>query len=535
MTDPARLYVNALQHLSAGRLIEAISVCRQILKLVPNHTDTLNVMGLALLRDRKPEKALSSFKKALKSAPSSVPIHLNCGLAWSALDRRDRAEQSFKNALSHDPHSAEAHFQLGLLLQNRFKFDDAIMRFRRVLEIDSRHATAHAVLGEALVLQGKFEEAKQHLKTAVDLNPKLTSVYDNLGVIAENQGRRDEALGCFAKALEINPDFAGSHFNRAVTLLRRGDFKNGLTEYEWRWLLPKTRLSTHIRPFAQPRWQGEPLEGRKLLVWGEQGVGDEIRLAALVRDLSEKSEHVILECDRRLKPLFERSFPDTKIVPRRDPAMPATMDQTIAFQCPAESLVPIVRPDFSRFPQRTKYLVADPERTDGFRAVLSDSAAGRPVIGLSWGSYNPQLQLGKTTALRDWSPILNDATKYFVGLQYGDIKKERDDVEKAIGASMTLLPDLDLIKDMDGLAALISACDLVITVSNTTAHLAGALGIPTWVLLPFGHFQPWYWFLDRADSPWYPSVKLYRQRKFGDWPNVLAQVAHDLSVWANKR
>ncbi|MBL8642880.1 MAG: tetratricopeptide repeat protein [Rhodospirillaceae bacterium] len=533
MTDPAQLYAEAVGHLGAGRFADAEECARKILATAGQHADTLNILGLAQLRGGKPERAIVAFKKALKANHKLVPVHLNMGLALAELGRREEAETSFKSALAIDDRSIDAHFQLGLLLQKRFRFAEASEHFQRALEIDEKHALTHGVMGEALLLQGRFDDAKRHLERAIALNPKLIGVYDNLGLVAENQGRSEEALQWFARALEEDPDFPGSHFNRAVTHLRRGDMAQGLAEYEWRWRTPKTKLSTPVRPFTQAAWSGEPLQGRSLLVWGEQGVGDEIRTAGLVADLAERGEKVVLECDKRLVALFQRSLPGVTVIERRDPPVKAATDPTIAFQCPAESLIRFVRPTLAEFPNRPRYLRADEGRTAGFRARFKKGADSPPVIGLSWGSYNPQLLSGKTTALADWAPILRKPDVQFVGLQYGDIRTECETVEKELGVSLSQLGDLDLIKDLDGLAALISACDLVITVSNTTAHLAGALGVPTWVLLPYGHFQPWYWFSGRADSPWYPSVRLYRQQKFGDWANVIARVAADMPTTAS--
>jgi tetratricopeptide (TPR) repeat protein len=529
MADLAQLYADAVKHLSANRFADAETACKKILAQAAQHTDTLNLLGLAQMRSGKLDRAVVTFKKILKTNAELVPVHLNLGLAHAELGQRDLAEESFLRALRYDPQSVDAHFQLGLLLQKRFKFDEAVQHFERVLTIDANHAMAHAVLGEALLLRGRFADARTHLQQAIALKPDLVGVYDNLALVAEDEGNTDEALAWFERALSIQPDFAGSRFNRAVTLLRRGQLAQGLADYEWRWRTVKTKLSTPTRPFTQPQWTGEALEGRSLLVWGEQGVGDEIRTAGLVDDLLQRGENTVLECDKRLVSLFQRSFPTATIVARQDPPARATADKQIAYQIPAESLIAITRPTLAHFPRRPWFLRADADRSAAFKRRLA-SRTGQPLIGLSWGSYNPQLLIGKTTPLSEWAPVLGAPNAQFVALQYGDIRTEMEIVEKELGASLAQLTDLDLIKDLDGLAALIGACDLVITVSNTTAHLAGALGVPTWVLLPFGHFQPWYWFSDRSDSPWYPSVKLYRQNKFGDWPTVLRHVAEDLKT-----
>ncbi|MBL8631079.1 MAG: tetratricopeptide repeat protein [Rhodospirillaceae bacterium] len=530
MTRPDELYAAAIAALQAGEYAKAEDACRKILNTASNHVDTLNVLGLAQLRGGKPDRAVVAFKKVLRLNPAMVLVHLNMGLAFAELGQIDDATASFESALQLEPTSIEGHFQLGLLLQKRFKYTEATAHFLRVLEMNEQHAMTHAVLGESLLLQGEFAKARTHLERAVTLNPNLIGALDNLALIALNEGEPDEALNLFAQALSIKSDFAGSHFNRAIARLRQGDLENGLAEFDWRWRTAKTRLSTLIRPFKQPEWQGEALNGRTLLVWGEQGVGDEIRTAGLVDDLLQRGEKISLECDKRLAPLFARSFPAAAIIPRRDPPAKETAAPEIAYQIPAESVIRYTRSKLDAFPRRAAYLKADATRTAEYRARFQANSR-KPLVGISWGSYNPQLVAGKSTPLSSWAPILETAGAQIVALQYGDIRTEMAEVEKELGQALEQLGGLDLVKDLDGVASLISACDLVITVSNTTAHLAGALGVPAWVLLPFGHFQPWYWFSDHDDSPWYPSVKLYRQKKFGDWETVISRVAEDLNAW----
>jgi tetratricopeptide (TPR) repeat protein len=535
MTTPDQLYAQALAHIGARRFADAEAACRQILRVHPRHADTHNLLGLAKLRGGAPNEALKDFRRALQINPRLVATHLNCGLAANELGKPDDARKHFRGALQIDPRAAEAHFQLGVLAQRRFEYDEALAHMDDCLAVEPGRALAHAIRGETLLLLGRLAEARAALERALAISPNIPNVHDNLGLVAENERRSDDALACFQRALDLNPELASAHFNRAVTRLRRGDLAAGLAEFEWRWRVARTAILTKVRPFPRPRWQGEPLEGRALLIWGEQGVGDEIRLAALARDLLERGERIVLECDPRLVDLFARSLPAATVVARRDPPDPATADASIAFQIPAESAIQYVRPTLAAFPSRPRYLTAASDRVAAFRQELQAKAHGKPVVGVSWGSYNPQMLHGKSTPPAAWAEILRRPDALFVQLQ--DVVEGRDETadDMALRAQLAAVDGLDLFKDLDGQAALIAACDLVVAVSNTTAHLAGALGTPAWVLLPFGHFQPWYWFQDRADSPWYPSVTLFRQAQYGDWAAVLSKIASDLQRWVAGR
>jgi len=538
MAQLEQLYARAVALIGERQFEAAEVACREILKLLPNHPDTLNLQGLAQLRAGHHKRALTTFNRALKSNPRLTSIHLNIGIANFEMDQLADAKAAFIGALNVDPGSVEAHFQLAILAMRQFKFEEGVAHCRDALALQPDHAFAYAVMGEALVLLGRFDEARAALERANTLNPRILNVYDNLGMLAENEGRETDALAHFDKAISIDPTFAGSHFNRAVTFLRRGNFELGFAEYDWRWRTARTAQSTKLRPFTQPAWQGEKLVGGKLLLWGEQGVGDEIRLSALACDLRDRGVDVIVECDKRLVKLLARSLPGATVVGRTAPPHRATADSEIAFQSAMESALQFVRPTLDAFPKRQKYLSADPERTQAIREHLAAQAHGKPIIGLSWGSYNPQLSVGKTTSLATWSPLLQRDDASFVRLQ----KVSKDADAASLGSEARALldrlgqfPNLDLVQDLDGLAALISACDLVISVSNTTAHLSGALGVPTWVLLPFGHFQPWYWLKNRTDSPWYPSVKLYRPKGFGEWDAMVAQAIIDLDAWTQSQ
>lgn len=267
-----------------------------------------------------------------------------------------------------------------------------------------------------------------------------------------------------------------------------------------------------------------------MLVWGEQGLGDEILYCRMAAEIGPDTCGVTLEMDHRLVPLFSRTFPEIAVVARRDPPVldPGAFDQIV----PAASLGQWLRPAFKSFPGKPVPLKADPDRVSAYGRALRTSAPGmHGVVGLSWRSANPEYGSEKSAQLVDWGEIMTAPGASFVNLQYGNVDAELGRAEESCGRRIRGIPGLDLFDDIDGVAALASACDLVITTSNVTAHIAGALGRPVWVILPLRLGRIWYWFLDREDSPWYPSMRLFSQKTDGVWNDVISDVARELRVW----
>jgi hypothetical protein len=329
--------------------------------------------------------------------------------------------------------------------------------------------------------------------------------------------RFEEAVASYDAAIALEPDAVDPKWNKSLVCLGLGRFADGWALYDNRWSGARGLIP---RPYFQPRWQGERVEG-PLLVWGEQGLGDEILYASMIPDLLARTQPVVFEVEPRLAPLFARSFPDVTVVARK----PELYGGRVEAQAALGSIGCHFRTGWDSFPQLAEgYLVADAERAGALRARLAD---GRSVIGLSWISRAPIGGQSKSARLRDLEALLRTPGCRFVDLQYGDTAAERAAVRDELGIEVERLPDIDTMNDIDGLAALMSACDAVVTVSNTTAHLAGALGRPTWVMVPHGHARIWYWFLDRDESPWYPRVRVRRQGAGQPWASLVAAIAEE--------
>ncbi len=473
-----------------GRVDEALQAARDAAAALPASTRIMIALAAVLLDTGDAGAALAAATAATETRPDEAEAWLHVGNALRALDRREEAAAAYRKLLAQMPDDVQALTNLGLV------------------SMESGDVAAAAALAER----------------AVALAPANADALHVAGTIAEVAGDAATAERHFREALRLRPRFAEAEFSLGWLLLSRGRLREGQRGFDQRWHLP--RFDKWRRPFELPMWDGAPLAGRRLLVWGDHGPGDEIMYARLVDRVAAAGGTVILECEPRLAPLFTRAFPAVAVVPRSDPPHPAT--RTADLQCPTGSLVGRLHADPSALPQKPlAHLRADPARARALREKYQD---GRLLVGVSWNSRHPTIGGEKSLDLEAWLPILKAPDCRFVSVQYGDHGGEIDALRRRTGISILADPEIDPLLDLDGAAAQIAALDLVITISNTAAHLSGALGVPTWTLVPKGRGLFWYWFLDRGDSPWYPAMRLHRQTADKDWTGLIATVARDLAA-----
>ncbi|MBX9775578.1 MAG: tetratricopeptide repeat protein [Xanthobacteraceae bacterium] len=587
MADAAdALYREALAACERGRVAEGVAILEQARALAPAEPRIHALLGQALIHLGRYEDALGSLDRALAVGVSNASLHGNRADALAALGRREEAVQGYDRALAIKPDSVNEWCNRGATLQELGRHEEAAESFGRAAALAPGFAPAHYNRGIALAALKRHEPALVSLDRALALAPDYADAHNNRANSLDQLGRLVEALAAVERALALAPDHRAALVTRAVILRKlgrageavascdraltleaddaealivRGDalvdlerfedaaanfermialdpqaalpkwnksficlglgyFAEGWRLYEHRWAGAKGLVP---RAYPQPRWSGGRVDGT-LLVWGEQGLGDEILHASMIPDLMQRTGSVTLEVESRLVPLFARSFPGANVIPLG----PSLSAGPFAAQTPIASLGRHFRPSFEAFPKRDRgYLVADGARSRALRQRLDD---GRRVIGLSWVSKAPIGGAQKSARLVDFAPLLRAGGYRFVDLQYGDTHAEREVVERELGVRVERLADIDNTNDLDGLAALMSACDAVVTVSNTTAHLAGALGRPTIVMVPHGHARIWYWFRDRDESPWYPRVRVRRQQRGQAWSELIAAVAAEL-------
>jgi len=360
-----------------------------------------------------------------------------------------------------------------------------------------------------------MDEAIGCFHRALTLKPDYLTALYNLGNTYQALDKLDEALQTYARATLFQHDYVEAAYGTALTQLLDGNFVDGWHNYESRW---KTHGHKPMRPYRWPRWKGNKLPAGRLLLWGEQGVGDEIMFAGLIPEVLQSGNPVTLDCDARLLPLFARSFPDVKVVTGFDD------DAEVSAHLPTGSLPRFFRNTEQSFSATASpYLIADSTRRSQFRSLY---AWGKKVVGIAWHTKNAKTGRSRSMQLAQLSPLLQRGDIFGVSLQYGD----HADLEKQSSTAQVPLfidREVDQFQDMDLFAAQVAAMDLVITIDNSTAHLAAALGVPVWLMIPFD--RDWRWLQARADSPWYPTMRIFRQPKAGDWASVIAAVGQALA------
>ncbi|MBM4146649.1 MAG: tetratricopeptide repeat protein [Nitrospira sp.] len=506
-----------------GNLVEAITSFQQATLLNPSFADAYYNLGIVLEKNDELDKAITSYKRALDLNPNLADVYNNLGNALYKKKHLDEGIPFLRKALELNPDYILALNNLGTIYKAKNQLDEAIVCFQKVTELNPSSADAYYNLAVVLKDKNQSDKAFILLQKAIKLNPSFSDAYNNLALISDENHRPDEALTYSRKALSIRPDDAEVHWNMSQTLLSLGNFEQGWKEYEWRFKVKDFKHDT----FPQPLWNGRPLEGKSIIVTTEQGVGDELMFASCLPEVITQAGLCIIECDKRLIPLFSRSFPKAMATGRLNPGDTYPSDLPSAeMRIFIGSLPKFFRPNLASFPQQGAYLIPDDKKVKNWRKRFSELGSGLK-IGISWrGGSKPAEKLARSTVLKQWKTLFSVPGVHFVNLQYGNCTNELMEAREKLGITIHDWEDADPLKYLDDLAAQIAALDLVISVDNATVHMAGALGVPVWVLLPFA--CDWRWMREYEDTPWYKSVRLIRQKNIGDWDRVFERAASEL-------
>ncbi|MBD71370.1 hypothetical protein CMK21_14810, partial [Candidatus Poribacteria bacterium] len=513
-----------------GRLREAINAYYKVLEIEPKNADAYNNLGNILGLSGQLEEAVDTYRKALEINPDDIRTYNNLSVVFQKQGKLAEAIDTYYKILEIDPTDVGVCRSLGMLLTEQGKLEEAIEAYYKVLEIDSTDVGIYNNLGILLKEQGKFKEAIDAYCKALEIFPGYADAYNNLGNVLQLQGDFEDAAVVYKKALEINSQFSEAHKNLGMLLLLTGELEHGWEKYEWRWKCHD--FPSENRNFPQPLWDGTGLSDKSVLVWTEQGVGDEIMFANMLDTLSWMADEIITECEERLVPLFQRSFPKIQFVSREQKPNPILLDKDIDYQVPIGSLAQWLRKNESQFPKKGSYLSASSEKVSQLRDKYKRLTDDRFLVGISWKSINHGIEKEKSTILENWTPILSQPDCFFVNLQYGDIKQEIGEYYSSTGILIYTDQEINPLTNLDDFAAQISALDLVISISNTTVHISGALGKKVWTLLPY--VPDWRWMLKREDTPWYPTMKLFRQSQMNDWRDVFQRVSLALKLHIEK-
>jgi tetratricopeptide (TPR) repeat protein len=479
--------------------------------------------GMTAARAGRQAEAAQCFEQALRSSPEFAAAHRELARARIELDDLEAAADALELAGHFNPGDAWTHFLLGLLAQRRGAAAPAIAHYRRALELEPEFAEAHNNLGYLLANDHDLaDQAIAHFEAALRAKPHYVDAMINLGQADLYAGRRVQAIARFDAILALNPGVADAqlaHLNRALgrLALRRWD---AWDEYEAR----RQALALWTpRPFAFAEWDGLPAPGRTLLIYGEQGLGDEIMFASCIPDAARTTGRCIIECSPRLVPLFSRSFAGCQVVAASDDAGWLRAAPAIDLQIASGSLPRLFRRTAGSFPVHQGYLRADAAKAAAWRARLA-ALGPQPKIALSWrGGTAASRQAKRSIAAAGLAGALQGLAADFISLQYGEVGP---DLEAFASRGVHLNHWPEVVADYDETAALLEGVDLVVSVCTALIHLGGALGRPVWVLTPA--FPEWRYGDSGEDMPWYPSVRLLRQNSPGDWISLLQTLQGEL-------
>ncbi|MCE5339725.1 MAG: tetratricopeptide repeat protein [Planctomycetaceae bacterium] len=502
-----------------GNIRQAGEICRGILEKTPAQIDALQLLGVIYGKEAKYAESAELLEKVIELRPDLPKVYNNLGFALMKLGNLEKAEAAFEKAVSLQTDFKQAYNNLGLVSKKLGNFAQAEIAFDKTLQIDPNYAEVIANLGMTFLAQGKCEQAAEYLRKAIKLMPKFAEFYNNLGTAVMELEQFDEALAAFGKAIEIEPQLAQPHHNRALVMLLLGQFEQGWKEYEWRWM--NSGFSTPHRPFMQKRWDGSVEGVGKLLVWGEQGIGDEVQFSSFIPLITAKGINVIVECDKRLVSILQRSLPNVAVFARSDVPAKELDDDSITHQIPVCSLPQVLGWPVNLQP----HILPD----ENLRKQLRDKyKAGKDILlaGISWRSGNSQEGAKRSIDLELWEPIFKIAGVKFVSLQYGQCQKQIQQANQKFGIEIIKDENVNPLTDLEGFCAQTAAMDIVISVDNSTVHFAGVMGTRVWTML--ATVPDWRWGLQGETTCWYPSMKLFRQHKRGDWRPVIAKVATEL-------
>jgi tetratricopeptide (TPR) repeat protein len=504
---------HALQHHQAGRLTEAEVLYRQILRAFPDHAVSLHLLGMVAYQTGDLETAAERIRRAIAIKPDAASYHSNLGNVLQKQGLAREAASSYLRSMMLKPDVAEVQVNLANVFLEAGHWEEAVRWYERALALDESLPETHYNLGNALRMQGKLAGSVEAYDRSLALKPDNAEAYDWAGRVLREAGDLDGARARFQRALALDPEHPRAGFAEAMVQLLQGEFEAGWASYERRW--GSSDHGTPMRNYAQPAWRGERVAGGRVLMWREQGAGDEIMFAGLLGDALRTGSRLVLECDGRLKPLLARSFPEVEMVTRAE----GERLTDVAAQLPIGSLPGLFRTSRESFGGGSAgYLKADPVWTKELRDGYAD---GRRVVGIAWRSKDAKNGEKRSVSLGMLKDLMEDAGVRWVSLQYGDAGELEAEAAEA-GVPVLVDRGVDQLMDMEGFAAQVAAMDLVVTIDNTTAHLAGALGVPVWVLLPFA--PDWRWLASGETSLWYAGMRLFRQAEVGDWVGVLERV-----------
>ncbi len=481
----------------AEKLEESEACYRKAIAARPNYAEAYSGLGATLAELHRNEESLASCRRAVALRPDYPQGHNNLAMALVASKMYDQAEAEVRQALRLRSSYVDAQRNLGSVLSKMRRNEEALAEYRKALQLDPDGEETWMEIGSVLRTLRRFDEAKHACRRAIELKPTAPLNHYNLGVVHLDLCEIDQAIACFRKAVEVKPTAPLPHWGLSLSLLVNGDYLEGWKEYEWRWEC--TDFYPPRRKFPQPEWDGSDPAGKTILIYSEQGLGDAIQFARYAPLVVRQGAKVILQCQPSMKRLFATLPGVHGIHCAPDP------DPTFDAHCSLLSLPTILQTTLATIPSEIPYLFAEPSKVMRWKEKLS-AMPGKLKIGIAWaGNPDHQRDQERSCGLLALAPLASVPDAALISLQKGPPASQAANPP----AGMTLHDVSDQLQDFSDTAALVANLDLVISVDTSIVHLAGAMGRPVWTLLAFA--PDWRWLLHRADTPWYPSMRLFRQ------------------------
>jgi len=512
--EPASLLLSADRAYAGGDLRRAVECCRRALDVPGEDRARAMTLLAAIAADQgRTDEGLEWARRAREADPRAASPAYVAGRLLQDAGRLQDSEHSYREAVAIDPLHARAYNNLGCVLHMQGRLEEALAAYRRALDLDATLAQANQNYASIVRDPGALERAAAQYLAATRAEPGDAQAFNDLGNTLRELGRHREALEAYERALDIDPDLAQAHFSRSFVLLLLGDYAAGWREYDWRWRLPA--FNAPMRRFAQPVWDGRELPGGTVLLHAEQGLGDTLQFARYAALVAGRCGTVVLESQRELAALMAEVPGVAQVVARGDPLPPFDA------HAPMMSLPSVFGTTLESIPWDGPYVHARAERA----AQWDLAAYGDGLrVGLVWAGRPQQWDDRKRSlSLDQLGPLAGISGVTYFSLQIGEAAKQA--AQPPTG--MRLVDLTGRIADFSDTAALVSRLDLVVTIDTSVAHLAGAMGALVWVLV--AHAPDWRYHLGREDMPWYPSMRLYRQERDGDWSGAISRVAQALA------
>ncbi len=494
---------------NAGQLNEAIACYRKLVELQPTNSTAFDALGRLLVNMGKIDEGIAAARAAVQLRPDLAQHHHHLGMAYSQKNRHDLAAIAYREAARLDPANPHSQHDLGVALAESGLREEAIKLFDKMIESNPGFVWAYSSKGVTLLRMGRIQEAIDSLQRCIQIDPNSPAGYNNLGNILQEQGKFQEALELYRKAALIEPGRPIVRWNLSRLLLLLGHMKEGWADFDSRLSMPHLGL---MRSFPQPQWDGSDPSGKTIFLHAEGGHGDAIHFIRLVPQVAKRGAKLILECQPALVPLFE-GFPGLdQVIAHGQPLPP------FDWQIPLQSLPHILGITLENIPNQVPYLSPPADRVEHWKERLSTETKTR--VGLVWSGLRYANADNRTRTIDTFAPLADVPGIKFFSLQTGD------DSTQPPPPGMDWADFSPELKDFAEAAALVQNLDLIVTIDTSIAHLAGALAKPVWVLIPFQcDFR---WLLNRTDTPWYPTMRLFRQPKPDDWNTPIAEMAEAL-------